>query len=44
VVRRRHAIGTLSRLAATGAIGSHVVSDAIASLGVNPDKIDAALA
>jgi pyruvate dehydrogenase E1 component len=38
------AIGTLSRLAATGAIGSHVVSDAIASLGVNPDKIDAALA
>ena len=37
-------IGTLSRLAATGAIGSHVVSDAIASLGVNPDKIDAALA
>jgi pyruvate dehydrogenase E1 component len=38
------AIGTLSRLAATGAIGKDVVAEAIARLGVNPDKIDAALA
>jgi pyruvate dehydrogenase E1 component len=38
------AIGTLSRLAAAGAIGKDVVAEAIARLGVNPDKIDAALA
>jgi len=38
------AIGTLSRLAAAGAIGADVVADAIKRLGVNPDKIDAALA
>jgi len=38
------AIGTLSRLAAAGAIGSDVVAEAIKRLGVNPDKIDAALA
>jgi len=38
------AIGTLSRLAAAGAIGNDVVAEAIRRLGVNPDKIDAALA
>jgi pyruvate dehydrogenase E1 component len=38
------AIGALSRLAAVGAIGSHVVAEAIRRLGVNPDKIDAASA
>jgi pyruvate dehydrogenase E1 component len=38
------AIGTLWRLARTGAIGSHVVTEAIARLGIDPDKIDAALA
>jgi pyruvate dehydrogenase E1 component len=38
------AIGTLSRLAAAGAIGKEVVAEAITRLGVNPDKIDAALA
>ena len=38
------AIGTLSRLAAEGAIGAHVVAEAIRRLGVNPDKIDAASA
>jgi len=38
------AIGTLSRLAAAGAIGSHVVAEAIRRLGVNPDKLDAASA
>jgi len=38
------AIGTLSRLAAAGALGADVVAAAIRSLGVNPDKIDAALA
>jgi len=38
------AIGTLWKLAETGAIGRHVVADAIGSLGVDPDKIDAALA
>jgi len=38
------AIGTLSRLAAEGAIGNDVVAEAISRLGVNPDKIDAALA
>jgi pyruvate dehydrogenase E1 component len=37
-------IGTLSRLAAEGAIGNDAVAEAIARLGVNPDKIDAALA
>ena len=38
------AIGTLSRLSAAGAIGADVVAEAIRRLGVNPDKIDAALA
>jgi pyruvate dehydrogenase E1 component len=38
------AIGTLSRLAAAGAIGSQVVAAAIKKLGVDPEKIDAALA
>ncbi len=38
------AVGTLWRLARTGAIGSHVVTEAIARLGVDPEKIDAALA
>jgi pyruvate dehydrogenase E1 component len=38
------AIGTLSRLAAAGAIGAHVVAEAIRDLGVNPEKVDAALA
>ena len=38
------AIGTLSRLAAEGAIGAHVVAEAIRRLGVNPDKVDAASA
>jgi pyruvate dehydrogenase E1 component len=38
------AVGTLWRLAAVGAIGSHVVAEAIRKLGVDPDKIDAALA
>ncbi|MFM7135841.1 MAG: pyruvate dehydrogenase (acetyl-transferring), homodimeric type [Planctomycetota bacterium] len=38
------AIGALWRLAETGAIGRHVVAEAIRRLGVNPDKIDAALA
>jgi pyruvate dehydrogenase E1 component len=38
------AIGALSRLAATGAIGTHVVAEAITKLGVDPDKIDAASA
>jgi len=38
------AIGTLSRLAAAGAIGNDVVAEAIGRLGVNPEKIDAALA
>ncbi|NBV47235.1 MAG: pyruvate dehydrogenase (acetyl-transferring), homodimeric type [Planctomycetia bacterium] len=38
------AIGTLSRLAAAGAIGADVVAAAIRRLGVNPEKIDAALA
>jgi pyruvate dehydrogenase E1 component len=37
-------IATLSRLAAAGAIGADVVAAAIRRLGVNPDKIDAALA
>jgi pyruvate dehydrogenase E1 component len=38
------AIGALWRLAETGGIGRHVVTEAIRRLGVNPDKIDAALA
>jgi pyruvate dehydrogenase E1 component len=38
------AIGTLSRLAAAGAVGTHVVAEAIRTLGVDPEKIDAALA
>jgi pyruvate dehydrogenase E1 component len=38
------AVGVLSRLAAAGAIGADVVAEAIASLGVDPDKIDAASA
>ena len=38
------AIGALSRLAAAGAIGTHVVAEAIRRLGVNPDKVDAASA
>jgi pyruvate dehydrogenase complex dehydrogenase (E1) component len=38
------AIAALSLLAATGAIGSHVVTEAIRTLGVDPDKIDAASA
>ena len=38
------AIGTLFRLAAIGAIGNNVVAEAIRRLGVDPDKIDAALA
>jgi pyruvate dehydrogenase E1 component len=38
------AIATLSRLAAAGAIGARVVSEAIRELGVDPEKIDAASA
>jgi len=38
------AIGALWKLAETGAIGRHVVAEAIRRLGVNPDKIDAAQA
>jgi pyruvate dehydrogenase E1 component len=38
------AIATLSRLAAAGAIGAQVVSEAIRELGVDPEKIDAASA
>jgi pyruvate dehydrogenase E1 component len=38
------AIGALSRLAAAGAVGTHVVTEAIRKLGVNPDKIDPASA
>jgi len=34
------AVGGLSRLAAVGAIGSHVVAEAIKRLGVDPDKVD----
>jgi pyruvate dehydrogenase E1 component len=37
-------IATLSRLAAAGAVGASVVSDAIRDLGVDPEKIDAASA
>jgi pyruvate dehydrogenase E1 component len=38
------AVATLSRLAARGAVGSHVVAEAIRTLGVDPDKIDPASA
>jgi pyruvate dehydrogenase E1 component len=38
------AVGVLSRLAASGAIGTHVVAEAIKRLGINPDKIDPASA
>jgi len=38
------AVGTLSRLAAAGAVGKHVVAEAIKKLGVHPDKIDPAVA
>jgi pyruvate dehydrogenase E1 component len=38
------AIGALSRLAAAGAVGAHVVTEAIRTLGVDPDKIDPASA
>jgi pyruvate dehydrogenase E1 component len=34
------AVGTLSRLAAAGAVGTHVVAEAIKRLGVDPAKID----
>jgi len=37
-------VGTLWRLANAGAIGRHVVTEAIRQLGVDPEKIDAALA
>jgi pyruvate dehydrogenase complex dehydrogenase (E1) component len=37
-------VGVLSRLAAAGAIGAHVVAEAITRLGINPDKIDPASA
>ncbi len=36
------AVAALWRLAETGAIGRHVVTEAIGRLGINPDKIDAA--
>ena len=38
------AIGTLWKMSQTGAIGAEVVAEAIRRLGVNPEKIDAALA
>jgi pyruvate dehydrogenase E1 component len=38
------AVGVLSRLAAAGAIGMHVVAEAIHRLGINPEKIDPASA
>ncbi len=38
------AVATLWRLAETGAIGRHLVTEAIKRLGINPDKIDAAMA
>ena len=38
------AVGTLSRLSATGAIAPHVVAEAIRRLGIDPDKLDAASA
>jgi pyruvate dehydrogenase E1 component len=37
-------VGVLSRLAAAGAIGADVVADAITTLGVDPEKLDAASA
>jgi pyruvate dehydrogenase E1 component len=38
------AIGALSRLAAVGAVGADVVSEALRKLGIDPDKIDPASA
>ncbi|MFM7035235.1 MAG: pyruvate dehydrogenase (acetyl-transferring), homodimeric type, partial [Planctomycetia bacterium] len=38
------AVAALSRLAGRGVIGRHVVAEAIARLGVDPGKIDPALA
>jgi pyruvate dehydrogenase E1 component len=38
------AVGVLSRLAAAGAIGAEIVAEAITSLGVDAEKIDAASA
>jgi pyruvate dehydrogenase E1 component len=38
------AVGVLSRLASTGAVGTHVVAEAIARLGVDPAKVDPASA
>jgi pyruvate dehydrogenase E1 component len=38
------AVAALWRLAETGAIGRNMVSEAIKRLGINPDKIDAAMA
>jgi len=38
------AVGVLSRLAAAGAIGADVVAEAITTLGVDPEKLDAASA
>jgi pyruvate dehydrogenase E1 component len=37
-------VGTLWRLAQAGSIGSHVVTEAITRLEIDPEKIDAALA
>jgi pyruvate dehydrogenase E1 component len=37
-------VGALSQLAANGAIGAGVVAGAIADLGIDPNKVDAALA
>jgi pyruvate dehydrogenase E1 component len=37
-------VGTLSRLAAAGAVGTHVVAEAIKRLGVDPAKMDPASA
>jgi len=38
------AVGVLSRLASTGAVGTHVVAEAITRLGVDPAKVDPASA
>jgi pyruvate dehydrogenase E1 component len=38
------AIGALSRLAAAGAVGTHVVAEAIKRLGIDPAKVDPASA
>ena len=38
------AVGVLSRLATAGAVGTHVVAEAIARLGVDPAKVDPASA